>query len=142
MLKGKSTGKDLDRQLYLARKLIETEVAAKYGNVDECYICTMSSRTIVYKGMLRSVVVPQFYLDLQNPLFETRFVIYHRRFSTNTTPKWPLAQPMRFLGLNGEINTHAPGQPQLDDEQRAALGAPRVGRQPGQAPSDLQPRRI
>ncbi len=54
------------------------------------------------QGMLRSVVVGQFYKDLVNPLYETAFAIYHRRFSTNTTPKWPLAQPMRFLGHNGE----------------------------------------
>lgn len=57
------------------------------------------------QGMLRSVVVPQFYLDLQNEKYETSFAIYHRRYSTNTNPKWPLAQPMRVLGHNGEINT-------------------------------------
>ena len=59
----------------------------------------------MYKGMLRSVVVGQFFLDLKNEAFETGFAIYHRRFSTNTNPKWPLAQPMRVLGHNGEINT-------------------------------------
>lgn len=53
------------------------------------------------QGMLRSVVVGQFFKDLVNPDFETAFAIYHRRFSTNTTPKWPLAQPMRILGHNG-----------------------------------------
>jgi len=57
------------------------------------------------QGMLRSAVVGAFYLDLQNPDFVSQFCIYHRRFSTNTVPKWPLAQPMRFLGHNGEINT-------------------------------------
>ncbi len=69
------------------------------------YFCTLSNRTIVYKGMLRSAVVGAFFKDLQNGAYETAFAIYHRRFSTNTTPKWPLAQPMRFLGHNGEINT-------------------------------------
>ena len=59
------------------------------------------------QGMLRSVVVPQFYLDLQNEKFETSFAIYHRRYSTNTNPKWPLAQPMRVLGHNGECHTAA-----------------------------------
>ena len=58
-----------------------------------------------HQGMLRSAVVGAFYLDLQNPDFVSQFCIYHRRFSTNTVPKWPLAQPMRFLGHNGEINT-------------------------------------
>ena len=51
--------------------------------------------------MLRSAVLGQFYLDLQDPLYKTPFAIYHRRYSTNTTPKWPLAQPMRCLGHNG-----------------------------------------
>ena len=51
--------------------------------------------------MLRSVVVGQFFRDLKNPAYTTAFAIYHRRFSTNTTPKWPLAQPMRVLGHNG-----------------------------------------
>jgi glutamate synthase (ferredoxin) len=55
--------------------------------------------------MLRSVVVGAFFEDLRNPAFESSFAIYHRRFSTNTTPKWPLAQPFRVLGHNGEINT-------------------------------------
>jgi len=59
----------------------------------------------VYKGMLRSVVLGAFYTDLRDPMYESVFAIYHRRFSTNTVPKWPLAQPMRFLGHNGEINT-------------------------------------
>ena len=62
-------------------------------------------QTIVYKGMLRSVVLGAFFKDLSDPAFDTAFVIYHRRFSTNTNPKWPLAQPMRVLGHNGEINT-------------------------------------
>ena len=55
--------------------------------------------------MVQGCILPQFYKDLVNPEYTTPFVIYHRRFSTNTTPKWPLAQPMRVLGHNGEINT-------------------------------------
>jgi glutamate synthase (ferredoxin) len=55
--------------------------------------------------MVQSHVLPQFYKDLQNPDYTTKFVIYHRRFSTNTNPRWPLAQPMRVVGHNGEINT-------------------------------------
>lgn len=89
------------------RKLTESAAAAEMDATwaADFYVCSLSSRTLVYKGMLRSVVVGQFYLDLQNPLCETAFAIYHRRFSTNTTPKWPLAQPMRTIGHNGEINT-------------------------------------
>jgi len=100
------TGDDLERELFIARKLVERAKAAAMGEAAaDFYICTLSNRTIVYKGMLRSVVVGQFYQDLVNTDYETAFAIYHRRFSTNTTPKWPLAQPMRVLGHNGEINT-------------------------------------
>jgi glutamate synthase domain-containing protein 1 len=57
---------------------------------------------LVLQGMLQSSALGQYYLDLQNPKFKTAFAIYHRRYSTNTNPKWPLAQPMRLLGHNGE----------------------------------------
>ncbi|MEO0375850.1 MAG: glutamate synthase large subunit, partial [Cyanobacteria bacterium P01_A01_bin.17] len=97
-------GDDLENQLYLVRK--RTEQAAMGSNWGtDFYVCSFSSRTIVYKGMVRSEVLGMFYADLQNPLYTSAFAIYHRRFSTNTMPKWPLAQPMRFLGHNGEINT-------------------------------------
>jgi len=99
-------GDELERRLYLARKRIERQVGSRdemWGQ--EFYICSFSSRTIVYKGMVRSAVLGDFYLDLQNPQYTSPFAVYHRRFSTNTMPKWPLAQPMRFLGHNGEINT-------------------------------------
>uniref|UniRef100_A0A7I4EHL8 glutamate synthase (ferredoxin) n=1 Tax=Physcomitrium patens TaxID=3218 RepID=A0A7I4EHL8_PHYPA len=95
---------DIERELYISRKLIEKAASTEPWGED-FYFCSLSSRTIVYKGMLRSEVVGQFYDDLRNEDYVTPFAIYHRRFSTNTTPKWPLAQPMRFLGHNGEINT-------------------------------------
>ncbi|OVA01515.1 Class II glutamine amidotransferase domain [Macleaya cordata] len=95
---------DIERELYICRKLIEKAVKSeKWG--DEFYFCSLSNRTIVYKGMLRSEVLGQFYSDLQNDLYKSPFAIYHRRYSTNTSPRWPLAQPMRLLGHNGEINT-------------------------------------
>lgn len=99
-----NTTEDIERELYISRKLIEraAEVEA-WGN--QLYFCSFSNQTIVYKGMLRSEVLGQFYLDLQNELYISSFAIYHRRYSTNTSPRWPLAQPMRFLGHNGEINT-------------------------------------
>jgi glutamate synthase (ferredoxin) len=62
-------------------------------------------QTIVYKGMLRSSALATYYKDFDDEDYVTAFAIYHRRFSTNTNPKWPLAQPMRVLGHNGEINT-------------------------------------
>lgn len=101
------TGADLERELFILRKLVERAKASKMAAevAPDFYICSLSNKTMVYKGMLRSVVVGAFFKDLQDPDFETSFAIYHRRFSTNTTPKWPLAQPMRVLGHNGEINT-------------------------------------
>jgi glutamate synthase (ferredoxin) len=90
----------LERQLYLSSCRIVKETSQA-----DFYICSFSSRTIVYKGMVRSEVLGEFYLDLQNPAYQSPFAVYHRRFSTNTLPKWPLAQPMRLMGHNGEINT-------------------------------------
>ncbi|CAL6283334.1 unnamed protein product [Bathycoccus prasinos] len=100
-----ATGDELERKLYFARKNAEKVRLGNMADLEDMYVCTMSCRTIVYKGMLRSAVVGQFFLDLQDKDYVSSFSIYHRRFSTNTTPKWPLAQPMRFLGHNGEINT-------------------------------------
>eukprot|EP00898_Chlorokybus_atmophyticus_P004776 jgi/Chlat1/529/Chrsp103S01113 len=103
-VKGTVEGKSLERELFVARKLVEAAVVEQPW-ADDMYICTFSSRVIVYKGMLRSVVLGEFYDDLRNESYTSAFAIYHRRFSTNTNPKWKLAQPMRFLGHNGEINT-------------------------------------
>ena len=98
-----------ERTLYLVRRRFDVE-CKKRGLVwddpaSEVYVASFSSRTIVYKGMVQSCILPEFYKDLKNPDFTTKFVIYHRRFSTNTSPRWPLAQPMRVVGHNGEINT-------------------------------------
>lgn len=95
---------DIERELFICRKLIEREASSEpWGN--ELYFCSLSNQTIIYKGMLRSEVLGRFYYDLQNDLYKSPLAIYHRRYSTNTSPRWPLAQPMRFLGHNGEINT-------------------------------------
>ncbi|MBD2507188.1 glutamate synthase large subunit [Nostoc muscorum FACHB-395] len=96
------SGDELERQLYITRRRI-SKVATNIS--EEFYICSLSNRTIVYKGMVRSAVLGEFYQDLKNPAYKSAFAVYHRRFSTNTMPKWPLAQPMRLLGHNGEINT-------------------------------------
>jgi glutamate synthase (ferredoxin) len=107
VIAGTQTGDELERELYMVRrkivKALQSEGTVKPG--DDFYICSLSGRTIVYKGMMRSEVLGEFYRDLTNPLFMAAFAVYHRRFSTNTMPKWPLAQPMRMLGHNGEINT-------------------------------------
>ncbi|MEA5582302.1 glutamate synthase-related protein [Nodularia harveyana UHCC-0300] len=96
------SGEELERELYITRRRI---FKATKNISEEFYICSLSSRTIVYKGMVRSAILSEFYLDLKNPAYKSAFAVYHRRFSTNTMPKWPLAQPMRLLGHNGEINT-------------------------------------
>ncbi|WP_448562456.1 glutamate synthase-related protein [Trichothermofontia sp.] len=100
-------GDALERELYLLRKRLVRAVGEvlPLSQRENFYVCSLSHRTIVYKGMVRSAVLGEFYLDLQNPAYESVFAIYHRRFSTNTMPRWPLAQPMRLLGHNGEINT-------------------------------------
>lgn len=99
-------GDALERQLFLLRRIIGENLSHRPGFPrDDFYICSFSSRTIVYKGMVRSAVLGDFYLDLQNRAYKSAFAVYHRRFSTNTMPKWRLAQPMRLLGHNGEINT-------------------------------------
>jgi glutamate synthase (ferredoxin) len=98
-----------ERTLYLVRRRFSVELR-NAGLVwddkeSETYVASLSSRTIVYKGMVKSAVLSTFYNDLINPDYTSKFCIYHRRFSTNTNPRWPLAQPMRVVGHNGEINT-------------------------------------
>jgi glutamate synthase (ferredoxin) len=100
------TGDELDRQLFLARRSIGHTLSDRPDFTrQDFYSCSFSCRTIVYKGMVRSAVLGEFYLDLKNPAYKSAFAVYHRRFSTNTMPRWHLAQPMRLLGHNGEINT-------------------------------------
>ena len=97
-------GDDLEKNLYIVRKKIEKNISQIDSN-KQFYICSFSSRVIIYKGMVKSEALGSFYLDLINPAYISDFAVYHRRFSTNTVPKWSLAQPMRFIAHNGEINT-------------------------------------
>lgn len=99
----KGNEKEFEKLLYDIRREIQGYFRKMQSSMS--YICSLSSKTIVYKGMLRSCDLPLFFKDLQNPEFKSPFAIYHRRFSTNTVPKWFLAQPMRMLAHNGEINT-------------------------------------
>ncbi|MDE6652078.1 MAG: glutamate synthase subunit alpha, partial [Paramuribaculum sp.] len=96
----------MELRLYLLRKRIEkkissTSIEGKY----DFYICSLSSKTIVYKGMLTSMQLRYYYPDLMNPRFTSAVALVHSRFSTNTFPAWSLAQPFRMVGHNGEINT-------------------------------------
>ncbi|HVK34365.1 MAG TPA: glutamate synthase central domain-containing protein, partial [Microlunatus sp.] len=98
-------GVDLDRMIYAARKRIEHDTAVVAGNEHGVYFASLSSRTIVYKGMLTTEQLPAFFADITDERTESAIAIVHSRFSTNTFPAWPLAHPFRFIAHNGEINT-------------------------------------
>jgi glutamate synthase (NADPH/NADH) large chain len=94
---GDKAGIELDRLTFRLRKRAERELGS--------YLPSLSSRTIVYKGMVTTLQLEPFYLDLSSPDFQSTLALVHSRFSTNTFPSWPLAQPFRMIAHNGEINT-------------------------------------
>ena len=99
-------GQEFERALYLCRRSMEKRAAALgLPERDVFYICSMSARTIVYKGMLLAGQLRAFYLDLSDATVETAVALVHSRYSTNTTPSWERAHPNRLLVHNGEINT-------------------------------------
>jgi glutamate synthase domain-containing protein 2/glutamate synthase domain-containing protein 1/glutamate synthase domain-containing protein 3 len=99
-----TTNLDFERKLYVIRKLAENEVRLKHSNL-QFYFSSLSSRTIVYKGMLTPEQVDSYYQELQDPRVESALALVHSRFSTNTFPSWERAHPYRYLIHNGEINT-------------------------------------
>ncbi len=100
--KGAQDSDPMERRLYLARKQFER--AVELGEVTG-YICSLSTRTLVYKAMCLGRLLPAFYPDLASPEYVTHFAVFHQRYATNTLPAWHRAQPGRTLGHNGEINT-------------------------------------
>ncbi len=106
---------ELDRKLYIIRKRIErrlnelaklsTPLSSGRGGGGEAYICSLSTKNIIYKGMLTSGQLRRYFPDLSNPYLTSGLALVHSRFSTNTFPTWSLAQPFRLLAHNGEINT-------------------------------------
>jgi glutamate synthase (NADPH/NADH) large chain len=94
---GSVSGLELDRRAFCARKRAEHDL--------DVYFASLSARTMVYKGMLTTAQLEQFYPDLSDERFATALALVHSRFSTNTFPSWPLAHPFRFIAHNGEINT-------------------------------------
>ncbi|MCP3965819.1 MAG: glutamate synthase large subunit, partial [Lentisphaerae bacterium] len=94
-----------ERKLYVMRRCIEKAVEEQTGVGEMFYIVSLSCRTIVYKGLLMAPQLPGFYEDVNNEKFKSALAIVHQRYSTNTFPTWPLAQPFRYLAHNGEINT-------------------------------------
>ena len=100
------TNDPIDIRLYLLRRAVEKKIAAStLQGKEDFYIVSLSSRVIIYKGMLSSLQLRYYFPDLMNPHFTTAMALVHSRFSTNTFPTWSLAQPFRMLGHNGEINT-------------------------------------
>lgn len=91
---------DIERRLFIARRRIEKRITDS-----DFYICSLSNLVTVYKGLCMAVDLPRFFTDLADLRMESSICLFHQRFSTNTTPKWPLAQPFRYLAHNGEINT-------------------------------------
>ena len=90
------------------------------------FVCSLSCRTIVYKALLTGPQLPEFFADLRHPAYQTAIAVFHQRYSTNTRPSWPLAQPFRLLGAQ-RGDQHAVGQSQRDAGTRAAAGLPAVG---------------
>jgi glutamate synthase domain-containing protein 2/glutamate synthase domain-containing protein 1/glutamate synthase domain-containing protein 3 len=115
------TTDNLEERLFRLRK--QAEAAAPGGT----YFCSLSSRTVVYKGLLTPDQLAAFYPDLADPRFEASFAVFHQRYSTNTQPSWSLAQPFRFVAHNGEINTISSNRRWLEAKQsawRTVLGLP------------------
>ncbi len=96
----------IEPRLFLLRKAVEKRVGeSQLAGREDFYVVSLSSRTMIYKGMLSSPQLRYYYPDLMNPRFTTAMALVHSRFSTNTFPAWKLAQPFRLIGHNGEINT-------------------------------------
>jgi glutamate synthase (NADPH/NADH) large chain len=93
----------LERDLYICRRRIERR--AREAGIPSFYICSLSHKSLIYKGMFLAEDIDNFYLDLKDERFVSAIAIYHQRYSTNTFPQWSLAQPFRMLAHNGEINT-------------------------------------
>jgi glutamate synthase (NADPH/NADH) large chain len=92
---------ELDRKVYVARKRIEHEITGDLA----VYFPSLSARTLVYKGMLTTLQLTEFFPELCDPRIVSALALVHSRFSTNTFPSWPLAHPYRMIAHNGEINT-------------------------------------
>lgn len=118
---GVTDAANIDRTLYVIRKRIERRIRHK-----DFYIVSLSSKNIVYKGMLSSVQVREYFPDLTQPYFTSGLAVVHSRFSTNTFPTWSLAQPFRLLAHNGEINTIR-GNRAWMEARESVLSTPALG---------------
>ena len=96
---------EFERKLFILRKCISNAVINQIGDVEDFYPVSLSSRTVVYKGMFLADQLAKYYPDLSDPNFKSALALVHQRFSTNTFPSWKLAHPYRMVSHNGEINT-------------------------------------
>ena len=101
----KSSEEDFERNLYILRRKIENRIKKSDDSENKFYITKLSSKTIVYKGLVKPEQIDRFYIDLGSDRILTSYCLVHQRFSTNTFPSWKLAHPFRFIAHNGEINT-------------------------------------
>ncbi len=116
-----------ERKLYVIRKEIEREVySSKIAQKAQFYIASFSSQTICYKGLMLAHQIHKYYADLSNELFRSAIALCHQRYSTNTLPTWPLAQPFRYVCHNGEINTLR-GNLNMMNSREAHLASPLFG---------------
>lgn len=99
------TADELERKLFVLRNYVSHSIAQEVRGAGQFYIASLSSRTLVYKGQLRTEQLRQYFNDLHNEQVKSSLAIIHSRFSTNTFPNWKLAQPFRYIAHNGEINT-------------------------------------
>lgn len=120
------SGEEFERRLYLLRKGIEREASDSGLSLNDFSVPSLSCRTIVYKGMFVASQFSSFYPDLEDPLFSSPYAVVHQRYSTNTFPSWPLAQPFRMIAHNGEINTLRKNVAAMKARQ-ATLESPRFG---------------
>ena len=123
------TGDEFERRLYLTRKIVSNAIHDAYKSRDiGHYTVSLSSRTLVYKGMFLSYQVKAYYSDLSDPRFVSAMALVHQRFSTNTFPSWKLAHPYRMVAHNGEINTLR-GNTNWMAARQASVSSPLFGEQ-------------
>ncbi|HKW34482.1 MAG TPA: glutamate synthase large subunit [Candidatus Acidoferrum sp.] len=115
------SAEEFEKRLWLLRKRAESLLP------ERCYFCSLSSQTVVYKGLLTPWQFPQFYDDLRDPSFAVTFAVFHQRYSTNTQPSWHLAQPFRYVAHNGEINTIVSNRRWLRAKEREIQERLKVG---------------
>jgi glutamate synthase (ferredoxin) len=111
---------EFERRLYLAHMVAERRCAEE--RIDGFYVCSFSSKTIVYKGLLNAPQVRRFFPDLRSKNYRTAFALFHQRYSTNTFPTWHLAQPFRMMAHNGEINTIRGNRVRMHGRERMMAG--------------------